>query len=335
MNDGFCGTSVQHLIAAGKGPVEPDESWCATYLQAREVLPDVESFGACTAVRNGVVCGAPLRQYAKLDRAWTARDTRTTVFARCTRKKCQTYRSLRGASPFLTRFDRNEKCRNGLSLAKVMVMARCWVAGVPGRRAAHFTGRSHRTVLQWYARCRDVAAHCYGRLRRQLGGPGEVVRVDVTAFAADGGDKGPWVFGVHGAEARGAAAEWRYFAVNSTTAGLLMSVIAAEVRPGTEIRSERYLPLGDITALGYAHRAYEDDEDGYGGRGRLEAWWRDAKRRHRIQKNRDDESLVRSRFREEWWRSKYTRRTESATFDVFWDHVRFTDTDPTPNACDM
>jgi len=328
MNGDFRSVPIEELLADGQTVIEPDELWCVDYLQTHRVLPGLGSFGVCGFMNNEIPCGANFIQYNKHERSASG-EVRVTAFMRCTRKHCQTYRSLRACSWFLNMYDRDEKCRNGLSLAKVMVLVWCWVSNVSGRSACTVSKRSHRTVLDWYGRCQGVTVRYYQEHRGMLGGRAAVVRLGVTSFVPDGDGNGPWIFGIYGAvrsddDDDGGdddQAEWRFFKVKSLNIKRILAIVEQEVAPGTTLRpSSRLGYLGGGPGPLYyvlenaAADARKTDQI-------LKSSWRQIKSRYRIHSNRMDDDAVNGKLKQHWWRSKFNDKNPSNVFDTFWNHV--------------
>lgn len=248
----------------------------------------------------------------------------TTVYLRCTKKGCQTYRSLRNNSPVIDRgTDARGRSNNRLALGLCMRLVWCWTQGLSLEDTETVTGTSRKTTVSWFRLCRDVAGKMFDGSRGQMGGPAEVVRVFITRFDY-GQDRGPWACGMLWNRDNGIE-ERRFFKVadDGRPAEIVARLVQAEVRPNTTVMLTGIGEERSSEIVGY-ELLYED-EPGLSCSSEtetLETQWRRLKWQNGIRVG-DNDCNVQARLKELWWLSVNVENV----FDKFWSDANRTSHD--------
>lgn len=269
---------------------------CVSFLRNRCVLP---AFVSCPGKRKALVkCGSRMKQNIR------SRNDRMQVYWRCTNYKCNTTRSVRGSSSFLTFMDRTLKCRSSLSLSKILEMlylfihTRCTID-----MAVRMTGCARKTVCDWWNLFREVCTIALTHELLLVGTASDPVQIDESYFQgkrkyhrgrllsyeqtsnghSHGGRnhgsriEGPWVVGL----CQGMN-KVRFFVVKDRKAETLTSIILGVVQPGSVIVTDEWKGYAHLTRAGFQHytvnhsKNFVDPTTGYHTQN-IERHWVDSK----------------------------------------------------------
>lgn len=292
----------------------PDEESCVEYLERMNVLKT--DYAVCENIRGQSACGGKMKKYNK-NKPNKDRYGRcsTTLYLRCTKKGCQTYRSLRNNLPVIDRgTDARGRSNNRLALGLCMQLVWCWTHGQSLENTEMVTGTSRKTTVEWFQICRDVAERTFDDMRGHMGGPAEVVRVFVTKFDYRQ-DRGPWTCGMSWDRDDGIV-ERRFFKVadDGSLAEMVARLVRAEIRPGTTVMLTGIGKERPLVIVGY--KVVYKGEPGHPDAGMtetLETRLRWMKWQNGIRLCEGD-CCTHARLKELWWRSVNVENV----FNKFW-----------------
>lgn len=160
-----------------------DEKTCVQFLQDRNLIATTtEDNNHCIKVRNNKRCGGTLKECERKSKKRNMDGTfKKYISLKCSKRGCQTYRSIRNRNKFFTYMNLNGKCHSNLLLTEIMELVWYWVHLVPIHQVVQFTGRSKNTVIDWFNLCRDVTSQKFEN-RSQIGGEDLTVEIDQSLF---------------------------------------------------------------------------------------------------------------------------------------------------------
>lgn len=276
---------------------------------------------------------------------------------RCTKRGCQTFRSIRTGNKFFHFTDAQGRLNSGLSLGQILELVYLWCLQMPQSTVRVLTGRGSHTIVDWYSLCRDVPAELFKK-RTKMGGPGVVVQIDECllrgkrkfnrgrylgrdepAEELDEDDideediftprnygtrlEGPWVFGL--CEKRNVGViEARYFVVLRRDRETLIPIIQNEVESKSIIHSDEWRAYHSLNTLGYTHETVNHSEffiDPSTGAHtqRIESLWGGLKQKIVRNMRGTTPELLPSYLIEAWWR---LRNKQDDTFLAFLRDLR-------------
>lgn len=159
-----------------------DEKTCVQFLQDRDLIATTTENKRCIKVRNNKQCGGTLKECERKSKKRNEDGTlKKYISLKCSKKGCQTHRSIRNKNSFFTYMSLNARCHSNLLLTEIMELVWYWVHLVPVHQVVQFTGRNIKTVINWFNLCRDVTSQRFEN-RSQIGGQDLTVEIDQSLF---------------------------------------------------------------------------------------------------------------------------------------------------------
>jgi len=274
------------------------------------------------------------------------------LFSGAQKKGCQTSRSVRQGNAFFHFTDLNSRVTCNLTLSEIMEIVFMFVIEIPLIQAAELTGRSNKTITDWYNLCREVCTAVIKKKTKMLGTHANPIQIDEARFAGRrkynrgrmlGGDKppantdegaqvqnnrnhgarvdGPWVFGLkHGNDSR-------YFYVERRDKDTLLPIIKRECEGGSVIHSDEWPSYRCLTSEGFIHETvnhqenYVDPLTGAHTQG-VERSWLDAKISILKKKRGVPIHMLQSHLDQYCW--KMWRKSQPDLFIAFLEDMRAT-----------
>lgn len=222
-----------------------DETSVAAFLRHHQLLDPPREVAPCHK------CGGIM-----VERGRKARNGESRLALRCTKKRCQTFRSFRQQHAFSPYLNLNDRMNSNLTVAEILELIYYFVHDHTLDTAAEMTGKSQTTIGDWFSMCRDVCSSIVSvQNRGQMIGTGRnPVQIDEPRFVGlinpnkthlhqkpESTDSeadpetpkdlrlpdGPWVLGLkHGSDCR-------YFYVETKDEATLVPIILREVQTGS------------------------------------------------------------------------------------------------------
>lgn len=268
---------------------------CVNFLRNNGLMGEVDANDPCHK------CGTEMVEKRRKSRAgeWVP-------VLRCTKKGCQTTRSVRNESIFHMT-DLNDRVNSKLTLCQIMELLFFFVLEMPIAKTAELTGRAESTVTTWFEMCRNVCTSDLATRQKMVGTDDDPIQIDESRFAghrkyhrgrmltgdaAPGSEDeeaqvqnmrnhgarvdGPWVFGLRQGR------DCRYFVVERRDKATLIPLIKRECEEGSLIHSDEWPAYKCLPAEGFRHETvnhqvnYVDPTSGAHTQG-IERSWLDAK----------------------------------------------------------
>lgn len=152
--------------------VVSSEIACCNFLKDHLLLGDEDSHEPCQK------CGSQMTEKRRKNRKgeWTP-------VVRCSKKGCQTMRSVRHGNAFFHYTDVNNRLNSKLTLCEIMELAYLFVLEIPIHQVITLTGRAEGTVTDWYNMSREVCSAVLSKKPQMEGSFDHPIQIDEARFA--------------------------------------------------------------------------------------------------------------------------------------------------------
>ena len=148
------------------------EERCVKFLQDNLLLGDADGQEPCHKYGTEMV-----------EKRRKMRQGEWTPVFQCTKRGCQTTRSVRTGNPFFHYTDLNGRLNSSLNLCDIMELVYLFIVEMPLSSVADLTGRSKGTITNWYNMCREVCSSVVSKRPQIEGTFDNPIQIDEARFA--------------------------------------------------------------------------------------------------------------------------------------------------------